>query len=248
MYMGANKLCLLWQNQESRNWYHIGNLLYDQQKYYFEYQTEPTKRNVYDALKNGYRIHPTFPDLDEKYESSVLFSAFARRLPSLNRKDYQVILRNLGITNATNEFEIMSITGGASHSDNYEFLKPIESDGENFKLDFYLRGWRHYNEESESLLENDVLTLVRESDNEYDSDAVAVYKNEDKKIGYVPAFYSQFISQMIESYEDNVRYDLEHKFDPEAPSHFKVEMNIKGLDNSRVLQSYFESTVVEMDN
>lgn len=248
MYMAANKLCLLWQNQKSRNWYHIGNLLYSNDKYYFEYQVESTKRNVHEALKNGYTIYPTFPNLYEKYESSILFSTFARRLPILNRRDYQVVLKNLGITSETNEFEIMSITGGASHSDNYEFLKPIELDGQNFKLDFYLRGWRHYNEAGDVLLANDELTLEPELDNAYDSDAVAVYKNKTKRIGYVPAFYSQFISQMIKSYENDVRYNLDYKYDPDAPSHFKVEMTIKGLDNKRVLKSYFESSVVEQVN
>lgn len=53
---------------------------------------------------------------------------------------------------------------------------------------------------------------------------------------------------MIGSYKDVVHYTLDYKFDPKAPSHFKVEMNIKGVDNRQVLQSYFESVVEEIEH
>ena len=138
--MRNNKLCLLWQNKKSRNWYHVGNLTYEKDKYFFTYQVEQSKRNVFEALENGYRLHPSFPNVHEKYESMILFSAFARRLPQKSRKDYRVILKNLGITKESTDFEIMSITGGTINSDNYEFVKPIECEGTKFKLDFYLGG------------------------------------------------------------------------------------------------------------
>ena len=245
--MRKNKLFLLWQNKKSRNWYHVGNLIYENSRYFFEYQTAQTKRNVFEALDNGYRLHPAFPDVDQKYESEILFSAFARRLPVKSRKDYQVILKNLGITKESTDFEIMSITGGTINSDNYEFVKPIEYDGNNFSLDFYLRGWRHYNNSIDHLKSNDVLSLAMEPENQFDKDAVAIYKNNEKKIGYVPAFYSAFITEMIKSEKKfkEVNYTLDYVYDPEALSHFKVEVEIKGIGYENISQSDFVSSVVQ---
>lgn len=245
--MENNKLCLLWQNKKSRNWYHVGNLIYENYKYFFEYQVEQSKRNVFEALVNGYRLHPTFPNVYKKYESEILFSAFARRLPQKSRKDYQVILKNLGVTKESTDFEIMSITGGTINSDNYEFVKPIKHDGTKFKLDFYLRGWRYYNNNTEHLKANDELFVVMESENKYDDDAVAIYKNNKKKIGYVPAFYSAFITEMIKAEEDNkdVKYTLDYEYDSKAPSHFKVEMEIKGFGYQNIFKSDIGSSVVQ---
>jgi len=244
--MENNKLFLLWQNKETRSWYHVGNLIHENDKYFYKYQTDNTKRNVFEALRNGYKLHPTFPDVNQKYESNVLFSAFSRRLPNMDRKDYRPLLKHLGITRESTEFEIMSITGGSINSDNYEFLKPIEHDGTKFKLDFYLRGWRHYNELEDEINDDDRLSLVIEDDNSYDEDAVAVYKNKETLIGYVPAFYSTFITKMIESerdYED-IDYALEYSFDYQAPSQFKIEMTITGIDYKGLLKMDYESAVV----
>lgn len=245
--MENNKLCLLWQNKKSRHWYHVGNLTYEEDKYFFEYQVEQSKRNVFEALKNGYRFHPAFPNINQKYESEILFSAFARRLPQKSRKDYRVILKNLGITKESTDFEIMSITGGTINSDNYEFVRPIERDGTKFKLDFYLRGWRHHNDDWEYLKVDDELSLILEPENEYDNDAVAIYKNNEKKIGYVPAFYSAFITEMIkvEKHSGKVNYDMVFDYDSEAPSHFKVDMEITGLGYENILKNHFESSVVQ---
>ena len=245
--MKNNKLCLLWQNKKSRNWYHVGNLTYEKDKYFFVYQVEQSKRNVFEALENGYRLHPTFPNVHEKYESTILFSAFARRLPQKSRKDYRVILKNLGITKESTDFEIMSITGGTINSDNYEFVKPIEREGTKFKLDFYLRGWRHYNNETEYLEASDELSLKLDPENKFDDDAVAIYKNEEKKIGYVPAFYSAFITEMVKAEEGStdVSYTMNYKYNPEAPSHFKVEMEIQGLGYENILKSDIGSSVVQ---
>lgn len=244
--MGNNKLCLLWQNKKTRDWYHVGNLTYEKNKYYFEYQVADSKRNVFEALDNGYRLHPTFPNVQQKYESEILFGAFARRLPQKSRKDYQVILKNLGITEESTDFEVMSITGGTINSDNYEFVKPIKYDGTKFKLDFYLRGWRYYNHDTEHLKQGDELSLVAEPENKYDNNAVAIYKNKDRKIGYVPAFYSSFITEMInaENRSKKVNYTLDYEYDPEAPSQFKVEMEIRGLGYENILKSDSGSSVV----
>lgn len=215
----TKKLCLLWQDQDSRNWYHVGNLLEENEKYIFYYETEKENRNVHEALENGYRLHPTFPNLEEKYESSILFSAFARRLPDKDREDYKMMLTNLGVTPEMSDFEFMGITNGVVHSDHYEFLKPIVLDGSAVHIDFYLRGWRHYNDDEDSLSENEKLLLEKEPDNAYDHTAVKIKKTDGQLIGYVPEFYSAFITKVL---DEQLNFTLDYSFNEEAVSHYKV--------------------------
>jgi len=121
----TTKLCLLWQNALIGQWYHIGDLiLKDSGVYAFKYKSSDEPKGLSEALKNGYQLHPTFPEIDKEYESSFLFSAFARRLPERKRKDYVPILAELGITQQSTEFELLAATGGRLNSDTYEFVSP----------------------------------------------------------------------------------------------------------------------------
>ena len=92
--------------------------------YAFKYNVSDEAKGLSDALKNGYHLHPTFPEIGKEYESSFLFSAFARRLPDRKRKDYVPILAELGITQQSTEFELLAATGGMLNSDNYKFVTP----------------------------------------------------------------------------------------------------------------------------
>lgn len=120
-----NKLCLLWQNALTGQWYHIGNLvLKDTGVYVFTYNVTDESKGILAALKNGYHLHPTFSQVGKEYKSVFLFSAFARRLPDRKRKDYAPILKELGITEASSDFDLLVATGGRLNSDSYEFVNP----------------------------------------------------------------------------------------------------------------------------
>lgn len=121
----TNKLHLLWQNALTDKWYHIGDLvLKDTGVYAFTYNLSDEANGLYAALKEGCHLHPTFPEIGKEYESSFLFSAFARRLPDRKRKDYAPILAELGITQESTDFDLLAATGGRLNSDTYEFVKP----------------------------------------------------------------------------------------------------------------------------
>ena len=121
----TNKLCLLWQNALINQWYHIGDLiLKDTGVYVFTYNISDEAKGLYAALKNSYHLHPTFPEIGKEYESTFLFSTFARRLPDRNRKDYASIFAEIGITQESTDFDLLAATGGRLNSDYYEFVKP----------------------------------------------------------------------------------------------------------------------------
>ncbi|SEK94815.1 HIRAN domain-containing protein [Carnobacterium iners] len=238
-----NKLCLLWQDVNTRSWFHIGNLTLDPDGVYsFFYETDSINKGLEEALENGYRLHPTFPDVDKTYLSESLFSAFSRRLPDRKRKDYVSVLSDLGINGTSTDFDLLSLTGGAVNSDLYEFVQPIQFDDTNhqFKLDFFVRGWR-YHGEKEKLSQSDQLVLEVEENNEFDQDAVYILKNNKNKIGYVPAFYSSFIKSIL---MEKLNYDLTFQFNEDSPSHYKVKVFIKGLANEKILSDYHEKVLL----
>lgn len=237
-----NKLCLLWQEAISRKWYHVANLVIDSTgTYLFSYEKNDKKRGLNEAIDLGYKPHPTFPDFNKKYQSDKMFSAFLRRLPDRNRNDYKEILKRLGINSDSSDFDLLSVTGGILNSDSYEFVKPIEFNQNEFSANFYLRGWRYYNAPEEALLKHDFLTLEIEEGNEYDEDAVCILKNENKCIGYVPAFYSSFVKDIL---TNDSSYEVNYEFNSKAPSQYKVNVTLNGTTTNLVKMKHIERVLL----
>src|SRR5690625_252105 len=107
--MVENKLCLLWQNVLTRQWYHIGNLtLTSSNTYVFTYEHSKIRRGLSDALQDGYLLHPTFKDRYKIYKSEQLFAAFSRRLPNKNRKDYNNLINLLKLSKNATVYKVLS--------------------------------------------------------------------------------------------------------------------------------------------
>ncbi|MDF0478959.1 hypothetical protein OL233_01555 [Vagococcus sp. PNs007] len=239
------KLCLLWQNRESRSWYHVADLtMRSSNSYIFEYTKAESEKSLDAALESGYRMHPAFPDRNKKYESSFLFSTFSRRLPSINREDQKLFFENIDKDNNEGniEFQLLSETGGVLRSDNYEFVNPLEFNNNKINLDFYLRGWRHNNSSSDFLdSKKDKLILNSEPSNVYDSFAVEIYKNSiepNNRIGYIPAFYSEFFTDVL---NEGIEYNIKFEFNLEMPSRYKVVLNVTGIIPQYMIDKYDES-------
>ncbi|MCA5011986.1 MULTISPECIES: HIRAN domain-containing protein [unclassified Enterococcus] len=219
------KLCLLWQNTSTRQWYHVGNLEFTANDYLFYYEIRQQRRGVQEALDNGYQLHPAFPDLKEKYRANRLFNTFSRRLPNFKRADIKEKYSRLGFENSDDAYELFVLTGGKLAGDNYEFVKPVErsKDGKHLAFDFYVRGLRHYTNTDFELPKGARLNFRVDKKNEYDGCAVEVICN-DKRIGYVPAFYSPFIKQALENNEEIVLGKV--TFDSQEASRFRMLMEV----------------------
>lgn len=197
-------LLVVWQDEVSRLYYHIGTLSYYDGYYEFAY-TSPQLglRKLGDAVKQGYMIHPAFPKIDKVYRSKALFPAFDRRIPSSDRSDFKAILADLGLNENPSKMEILRATRGRLASDTYSFEQPLrlEEDGK-IHSSFFIHGMRHQklpDEWASWIPESSSLKLIQEPTNPYDSNAVAIYTTGGKQLGYVPNFYSQAIFSLIEN-------------------------------------------------
>lgn len=228
------ELWLIWQNVETRQRYHVGKLVYEDAIYKFSYETDGYRRKLSEAMDNGYRPHLAFPDIYKKYSSRALFGPFARRLPDFRRPDYLDVLLELGLTAETNEMELLQATGGILATDSYEFVSPISIENAQFEFDFFVAGWRYYDGEKviNQLRINDVVEFSLAPDNEQDEKAVVVMSINGEKLGYIPAFYSGWMFEVIEK---NCGYRAHvTAINPQAVPHRKVSISIIGEVNESV--------------
>src|SRR5699024_8707506 len=154
-------------------------------------------RKLGDALEQGYMVHPAFPQTHKAYRSKKLFTAFDRRIPSSDRHDFEEILKDLGLDEEPSKMEILRATRGRLAADTYSFEQPrrLAKDGK-LRSSFFVHGMRHQNLPDDwftCLTEGNTVKLIQEPTNPHDANAVAVYTQDDKKLGYVPNFYSQAV-------------------------------------------------------
>lgn len=197
------KLNVIWQDRDTRSCFHIGTLIHDETGYIFSYNHNSL--SFKEAINHGYKPHPLFPNLDEVYKSINLFTAFDRRIPSKNRHDYIMILRDLGLDEAADKMDILKATRGKIANDTYSLEEPITKQESEIQTSFYIQGMRHQNNlhQFEKKINYDTpLILEKEPGNQHDSWAIAIYTQHGTKLGYVPRYYSKYICMLIDNDAD----------------------------------------------
>lgn len=163
------------------------------------------KEGVREAKKKGFICYSEFPDLDKKYETNVL-SVFAQRINNSDRTDIQEYYNFWEVPPIykKNIFYLLAYTQGILPTDNFEFLAEFRgvkglkfvSEITGFSSNPLLAGMLH---------EGETLRWELEPKNKFDSEAVALYK-EDKLIGYVKKIHSHaFLLQGSSSLQVSVK-------------------------------------------
>ena len=203
--MMTKKLWLVWKEPNSLRRYVVGELEQTVSKYIFKY----TNPELDDAIKVGFEYFPGFSDLKEIYENSKMFSNIETRLPNPTRPDYLEILNIYGLEKDSDVMEILKITKGRLLTDNFEFVPVFEKN----KIEFDIAGTKYYEAKNikNQLMINDDLFLVLEPDNTYDKYAikvVCIISGEERKLGYVPRYYSEYLTDML---KNNIKYSAKIK-------------------------------------
>lgn len=222
-------LWLIWQNQETRQRYHVGNLFHENGKYTFSYELSEKRRTLFEAIENGYKPHLSFRNVEKTYVSDRLFGPFARRLPDKRRPDFNDILKDLGLPLDYTEMDLLRATGGRLATDPYEFVAPISVWNDYFNFDFFIAGWRYYEGDAveNQLQVGSKVFFELEPSNKEDNKAVIVLSDsKGHKLGYIPAFYSGFMFDII---RNNDIYEAKiEKINPYAKPQLKVNISIVG--------------------
>ncbi len=194
---GRDYLYLIWKSEQSRKQYVVGQLIKNGQ---FEFQYV---KDIKDAINDGFTPLLCFPDIDNVYTDTKLFSVFASRLPDKKRKDIQNILEKYGLEEY-DEYMMLKRSGARLPIDSLEFIDPILNIEESGKRIFFIAGVRHYLEckgdncrNAVTVTRGDEIVLKREPDNRYDPYAVQMLDVSGHILGYVPGYYSEGVSRML---------------------------------------------------
>lgn len=201
--MTTKSLLLIWRDANSKLYFHVGTLTYDGHVYTFEYtfRSKATRR-VHDAIEHGYTLHPAFPNLNKTYVADKLFSAFARRIPSSNRLDYNEVLKKLSLPAHADQMDILRATRGMTGRNPYIFDEPLRLTSDNvLKNKFYISGMR-YSELPENwssmIQKGDELVLKPDVNNAYDANVVKILTQNKLVLGYVPAVFAKAIRALLD--------------------------------------------------
>ncbi len=226
-----NKLWLIWKEPKERRRFIIGELVYENDEYKFQY----INPELNDARKKGLDFFPGFNDVQKEYVSNTgLFPNIETRLPNKSRPEYLEILNLYDLDVNSSKMEILERTKGRLLTDNFEFVPVFDKN----KIEFEIAGTSHSDDikNNKDIFEvNDDLFLERDYNNEYDKYAINVICKKNGKnycLGYVPRYYSKELAEMLKQrikYSAKIKYlNFESKLnDEDITAEVKLIFNTK---------------------
>jgi hypothetical protein len=114
--------------------------------FYFGY----TKGALIARTKVGFEALPSFPDLNQSYESAELFPLFQNRVLTSTRADFAGYLASLDLKEP-DPIEMLALTGGERQTDSLEvFPKIIKQPDGTFMARFFVHGLRYMTAEAQA--------------------------------------------------------------------------------------------------
>lgn len=224
---GKDYVYLVWKEPNTRRQYVVGQLTKNG-KYEFSYGFE-----VEAAIGVGFNHLIPFDNINNVYESDLLFPVFSSRLPDKKRRGIEDILSKYGLEEF-NDYLLLKRSGAQLPIDNLKFIDPLlDEDSGRITRIFDLAGVRHYlgcdGEECYKSVELEVgeeLLLVPEIENQYDNNAIKVVTKSDVLIGYIPRFYNKELSELLKKgYKYTCKVYLYEK-DNNCEECFKVKFEL----------------------
>lgn len=177
---------LVWRPGRSHRRIVIGKVKANKSEVSFQY----IKEGVEEAHKSGFMCYPDFLDVNKKYTNKVLHS-ISQRLNDPGRTDIADYYKfwNISKKMTTDKIRLIAQTSGCLPTDNFEFLADFYG-AKGVCLVSELAGLSNVPLENGTVSVGDKLTWTLEPANEYDKDAVAVYKDA-VKIGYIKKIHNR---------------------------------------------------------
>ncbi len=153
------------------------------------------------ARQRGFSPLPAFSDWKlaaDPYRARHLFGTFAGRLPSPARSDFGQMIKEWGVLDVDDPFEILARSGAVTMTDRLEVAEHREaSDDLSRPLEFRVAGQR-FRDKAAQIEVGDKLEL-RHSPHDTDDCATLVIARTGEPAGYVPRQYSAMFSGLLAS-------------------------------------------------
>ncbi len=228
-------LFLAWQDSNSRRWFPIGRLTFDEGKYQFVYT-----QGVEEAQeKCGFEPLSSFPRLDEVYTSTQLFPVFSNRLMPRSRPDYSKFVEWLNVPqNEDDPIALLARSGGQRETDTLTVFPCPDPDEEGrYHIHFFSHGLRHLShcsiERINRFQPGEKLWLAHEFQNPYDPQALILNTEDHHIVGYCPRYLVNNTFRLLERNPNLVHVHVERVNQPPTPLQFRLlcSMTAKWLDD-----------------
>ena len=181
------RLAVAWQHPQTRAIRPVALLGYDGEEYCFRYIT-----NVLSDL--DFVPFIGFPELRRRYSSRKLFPFFAQRVLTTRRHDYEAFIRTLDLPREATPWQQLARSEGRRVGDSVIlFPEPTVGCGGQTSCTFFVHGIRHVvkvdptvETRLAALGSGDILRLVPEPKNQYNSRAMLTLTVDGIRLGWVP--------------------------------------------------------------
>ncbi len=156
------------------------------------------------SAADGFMLLAEFPEArraDKPYKARYLFATFAQRIPGPARPDRPRLLRDWGVVNEDDVFEILARSGGVQLTDRIELAEHRAVDDElRSSVEFRIAGASlpHFAAGAKLVRMGDKLRLKREPENGHDQFATIVLESAGTRLGYVPRQYSEMVARLLD--------------------------------------------------
>lgn len=188
---------LAWQDQNTRGWHVIGQLLRTDKGYEFRYTSGVKNISSFSALAN-------MPEHEKVYSSPELFSLFKNKLMPKSRPDYTDYMSWMGIgkEDSVDELDVLAISGGERETDFFRIIPVPEKNAHDvYSFKFFVNGLSHMDDNAkqrvQKLNKGERLYLAYDFQNE--KDHLALFLRTDAPpclIGYIPAYFTKVIHKL----------------------------------------------------
>lgn len=215
------KLFLTWQHKESRKWFPIGQLTFDDEVYRFFY----IKGAIEAQEAAGFQPLVSFPDFREVYESDELFPMFANRVMPSSRPEYQQTIEYLSLAEDLNDpLAFLARSGGAKVTDNFEVFCYPKIESGKFHLHFFAHGLRYLPpcsiERIGQMHREDRILLAHDFQNPFESDALVLRTQDNYIVGFCPSYLLDDMNQVRR--KENIEVCVERVNNEDAPLQFRL--------------------------
>lgn len=217
------KLYINWQDQDTRRWYTVGRLSYEQNRYQFLYT-----KGALNAAQHGFIPFGSLKDTNKEYISDELFPLFSNRILAKSRPEYAEYLQWMDIgEEEPNPLTILARSGGGRATDNLQvYPAPEKTADGSYITYFFVNGIRHLPKESIGLIEamqsGQKLFPMHDFANRYDNNALSLRTDDPAfMIGYCPRYLSPDLKQLTEFSPDGINIMVK-RVNLQAPIQMRV--------------------------
>ena len=226
--MSTLTLFLAWQEPRTRAWYPVGRLAYDGEKYQFVYTVGARAAQ----RAQGFQPLPSFPDLEQIYESDEFFPLFANRLLPRSTAEYADFVKWLDLPQHQDDpIALLARSGGRQATDTFEvFPSPEPDESGQYHIHFFAHGLRHLPgaaiERIHRLQPDQPLMLIHDFQNPADSRALMLRTEDCYNIGYCPRYLLDDLFKLITRDPHLLHVAVERVNLPPAPLQLRLLCNL----------------------